>query len=111
MTGGNDGLVLIWDMEFTVKSKININESTINSLCPKVRSVCVNENNDVLIGTRAGEIIEYCSGTYNVIIRGHFDFELWAICMHPEEDIYYTAGQDKLLAEWDIESRSILRVN
>ncbi len=110
LTGGNDGFILTWDMDLSIKLKISINNDTINSLCPKVRSVCINENNDILIGTRAGEIIEYSNETFNVIIRGHFDMELWALCMHPDKDIFYTAGQDKLLAEWDIESKSILRV-
>ncbi len=110
LTGGNDGIILTWDMDLCIKLKVSIINDTINSLCPKIRSVCINENNDILIGTRAGEVIEYSNETFNIIIRGHFDMELWALCMHPNRDIYYTAGQDKLLAEWDIESKCILRV-
>lgn len=111
LTGGNDGMILYWDNKFNVAKRFNIIEKNINSLNPKVRSLCENENGNLLVGTRAGEIIEFEGDTPTIHIRGHFDKELWALCVHPKREKYYTAGEDNMLALWDIKTRSIEKVN
>jgi microtubule-associated protein-like 6 len=110
LSGGNDGMVLVWDNKMAITHKLSILGTDIKSLCPKVRSVCEDENNNYLIGSRGGEIIEFVDNSPNVLMRGHFDLELWALSIHPKQNKYFTAGQDKMLALWNIETRDIEKV-
>lgn len=107
LTGGNDGNIFVWDNKYQITTKLSITDKAINSLNPKVRSICENEAGNILIGTRGSEIIEFEGSTPNVLLRGHFDNELWALVAHPKKDKYFTAGQDLMLALWDVKSRAI----
>ena len=35
-------------------------------------------------------------------MRGHWNGELWGLAIHPKSLIFYTVGEDNLLAVWDI---------
>jgi len=111
LTGGNDSMIFYWDAKFNIVSKVNIIEKNINSLNPRIRSLCEDENGVLLVGTRAGEIIELDGDSATVHIRGHFDKELWALAVHPKREKFYTAGEDFMLAMWDIKTRTIEKVN
>ena len=111
LTGGGDGLVLIWDNKLNKKKKINIKTKEINSMNTRIRSVCTNEEGDILIGTRGGEIIEIQDESPKVCLRGHFDGELWGLCTHPKKNIYYTVGEDKLLGVWDVQTKKLIMKN
>ena len=108
LTGGGDGIVLIWDNNLNKTSEIKIKTKEINSMNPKIRSVCTNDEGDILIGTRGGEILEIQDNTPKICLRGHFDGELWGLCVHPKKDIYYTVGEDKLLGVWDIQTKKLI---
>jgi WD40 repeat protein len=110
ITGGNDGSILIFDQNYKITNKLSINTAEIKSLCPKVRAICENSNGNILVGTRASEIIEFIDEKPVIHLRGHFDNELWGLSIHPSSEKYYTAGQDKMLALWDIRKRSIEKV-
>ena len=107
ITGGNDSLVLIWDSKFSNIRKISLNDSKINSLSPKARSVCEGETGCILVGTRGGEVLEFEEDSVKIINRGHWDLEVWGLAQFPKKDKFVTLGQDKLLAIWDIETRQI----
>lgn len=107
MTGGNDGLVLVFDTKFAITMKYDIKGEAICSLNPRVRSVCESESGEILIGSRGGDIIEFSGQNPTVLLRGHFDLELWGLCIHPKKSKYLTIGQDKMLALWDVPSRKI----
>jgi len=110
LTAGNDSMIFYWDAKFNIVGKVNIIEKNINSLNPRIRSLCEDENGVLLIGTRAGEIIELEENNATVHLRGHFDKELWALAVHPKKDKYFTAGEDFMLAMWDIKTRTIEKV-
>jgi len=110
LTGANDSMIFYWDNKFNIIGKLNIIEKNINSLNPRIRSLCEDENGVLLIGTRAGEVIELNGESAIVHIRGHFDKELWALTVHPKKDKYFTAGEDLMLAMWDIKTRTIEKV-
>lgn len=60
-----------------------------------------------MIGTRGGEIIEYDQlGVPNVLMRSHYDSELWGLALHPTMPLIATWGRDALLCTWDINKRS-----
>jgi len=108
LTGGNDGLVIIWDNKLNMKKKISINTKEINSMNYRIRSVCTNDEGNILIGTRGGEILEIEDDSPRVCLRGHFDGELWGLCVHPKKDVYYTVGEDKLLGVWDVPTKKLV---
>ncbi|MCQ2816774.1 MAG: hypothetical protein MJ252_05855 [archaeon] len=107
ITGGADGQIITWDKNFNMTSKISIAEESLGSLCPKVRSIDEDIDGNLLIGTRGGEIIEIVHGIPKILLRGHWDNEVWGLCVNPKEDIYYTTGEDKLLAAWDAKENKI----
>ncbi len=41
----------------------------------------------------------------NVLMRSHFDGELWGLAPHPVNQEFITIGQDNMLAIWDIKTR------
>ena len=108
-TGGSDGNILEWDTKYQIKTKISINKPEIHSLNPKVRSIDVDSSGNMLIGTRGGEILEIENGNPTVYIRGHWDKELWGLCTHPSKDIFYTCGEDKFLAVWDVQTQKMIQ--
>ena len=108
LTGGGDGIVIIWDNKLNQVNKINIKTNEVNSMNYKIRSVCTNDEGDVLIGTRGGEILEIQDNKPRVCLRGHFDGELWGLCVHQKKDIYFTVGEDKLLGVWDVKTKKLL---
>ena len=105
ITGGNDGAIFIWDHNIKKIQTLDLKSSVINSLIPKVRSICENSKGNFLIGTRGGEIVEFVNNTPKVLMRGHFDNELWGLAVHPKKNEYLTCGEDQLLASWDIATR------
>ena len=107
ITGGSDGNVLTWDTKYSITNRFSIKTEEIHSLCPRVRSIDEDSNGNILLGTRGGEIIEVSNGKATVYLRGHWDKELWGLCVHPEKDQYYTVGEDKLLGVWDIQTRKL----
>lgn len=95
ITGGNDGLVIIWNDSFEQVNKLNIKDTSINSYIPKVRSVCENKSGTkILVGTRGGEIIEFTGKKSVMHLKSHCQDELWGLTCHPNEDQFYTVGQD-----------------
>lgn len=107
LTGGNDGNINVWDaklnkiLSFTIKDN-----NLINSMNPKIRALC-EKDGKILVGTRGSEILEFINKSPTVHIRGHFDGELWGLTTHPAQSIYYTVGEDMMLACWDIASRAL----
>jgi len=63
----------------------------------KIRNVWINDERDILLWTKGGEIFEIQDNSPKICLRGNFDGELWGLCVSPKKDIYYTVGEDKLL--------------
>lgn len=103
VTGGNDGFVYILDAAMTKVKAFDL--KTFGSAMPKPRSVFEGRSGAVLIGTRGGEIIEVKGTQPRILLRGHFDLELWGVAAHPVRAEYATVGQDCLVSIWDITTR------
>jgi WD40 repeat protein len=41
-------------------------------------------------------------------MEGHFDQELWGLCVTHKSHEFYTGGQDKLLIRWDASKRKVV---
>jgi WD40 repeat protein len=106
ITGGRDGVVIVWNPQLQQERTINLKDAAINSFTPQVISVCENPSGTkTLIGTRGGEIIEHTNTKSKIHLRSHSSGELWGLACHPNKKHFYTVGQEKMLAIWDIESR------
>ena len=105
ITGGNDGLVIIWENNLKKISQLNLIDPALKCLNPKIRAL--NElNGNILVGTRSSEIIEFiASSKPNVLMRGHFQGELWGLAVHPTSLQCFTVGEDNLLANWELNTR------
>ena len=109
VSGGHDGKVVVWNTQRSPLQKQATLDLTAESICsinPKAVSVCFGENGNVLVGTRGAEIIEFDTRQKaKVLMRGHFDSELWGLATHPTKPEIFTVGRDSLLARWDLVNR------
>ena len=103
ITGGIDGFIHVLDISLNKIKSIDM--KTLGSLLPKPRSVCEGKGGKLLIGSRGGEIFEVNGQNSKVLMKGHYDNELWGLAPHPTRNEYATIGQDGLLAIWDIATR------
>ena len=111
-TGGGDGNVIIWDANFKQLKTISINTKSFTSMNPKVRALCYNESeNKILVGTRGGELIEInnSNDAKTVVLKGHFNLELWGLTAHPTLKEFVTCGEDFLVAKWSTIGRKQLQ--
>lgn len=103
ISGGIDGFIHVLDISLNKIKSIDL--KTLGSLLPKPRSACEGKNGKLLIGTRGGEIFEVTGNNSKILMKGHYDLELWGLASHPSRNEYATLGQDGLLAIWDAATR------
>ena len=90
-----DDIIIVWDNKLNPVNKINIKTTEVNSMNYKIRSICTNDEGDILIGTRSGEILKIKDNKPRVCLRGHFDGNYWA--KYPSQKRYYLVyGKSKL---------------
>ncbi|CAG9326453.1 unnamed protein product [Blepharisma stoltei] len=99
ISGGNDGMIHILDERLAKIQSFDIKSA--GSLLPKIRSVFEGRNGKILVGTRASEIYEISGAESRIVMKGHYDKELWGLATHPSQTKFATAGQDCLLSIWD----------
>ena len=121
LTGGQDGTVRVWNTNMKpVGEPLYLESAVMGSLHPRVSSVCMGQDsnghaNTVLVGTRAGEILEIelpneKEGTgkdiyIHRLVKSHYRGDVWGLAVHPHTKRYATCGDDKTLRLWDIEYR------
>ena len=57
-TGGNDGILKIWDTNFNCAKQIKLDDFKLDLHDSKIRSICSNKKGDLIVGTRGSEILE-----------------------------------------------------
>ena len=106
ITGGNDGIVYVWDQSLEKIRVINIaTDKSINSMNPKIRSICEKSDGNILIGTRSGDIVEITKNNPKVLVRSHYQNELWGLDVNPRKAEYVTLDNNCMLGVWDIITR------
>ena len=113
VTGGKDGKVIVWAVSdkgnLIPECKYDLRAADVKSMNPQVKSVAEHpKTQQVLVGTRGGEIIEFGAPRgekAKVLLKSHFDQELWGLAAHPDKAEFLTVGRDGVLGVWDIATR------
>lgn len=108
ITGGKDGYVNIWDKNCKNIQKIDMKELRFYS--SKIIAVAEHAaTGAIAVATRSSEIAEIAPGKPRIVVKGHWDGELWGLCVNPKAPQYFTVGEDNFLACWDIKQRRLLQ--
>ena len=103
VSGSADGFVITWDSNFNQISTFDM--STIrNLISPCVRAVDINKLGCMIIGTLASEIVRYHNGEATVLMHGHYQEELWGLCVSPNGTRFVTCGGDKTVRIWTLDA-------
>ena len=103
VTGGPDGKVIVLDEHLNRKQVLDLSAQELGCIYPLPCAITEGQENALYVGTRGSEIFEFIHGGAKAIMRGHFGNRLTAICAHPGgKKEYITAGNDCLLAVWDV---------
>ena len=73
-----------------------------------VRSVCW-AGDKVLVGTRGSKVFELSvqdRDNPRLLVGGHAEGELWALAVHPSQQLFATGSDDKTVRIWDMTDRS-----
>ncbi|XP_053671699.1 echinoderm microtubule-associated protein-like 2 [Anopheles nili] len=103
VTGGKDGLLLLFDDALHMKA-----EQIVEAHFGAVRVVAQGKGSQLLVGTTKNCIL---SGDFTLslvpIVMGHTDI-LWSLSTHPQVAHFVTGGRDRLLQLWDSLSHSVV---
>ncbi|KRX05725.1 WD40-repeat-containing domain [Pseudocohnilembus persalinus] len=109
ITAGRDGVILFWDhsIKQIPTMKIDVKEFRFWSNRIVALSEYIGSNGAIklAIGSRSGEIAERVNEKPKVLVKGHFDGELWGLAVHAKNNQFFTVGEDNLLACWDIKRK------
>ena len=106
ISGGEDGKLIAWTNEFKQLSSIDL--AKVTRLNPGVRALDVNNSGVYVIGTKASEIIRIYQKKSTVLIRGHFEGEIWGLCVSPIGEKFATCGDDKTLRVYNIDKVTMI---
>ncbi|EGR31702.1 hypothetical protein IMG5_103460 [Ichthyophthirius multifiliis] len=109
ITGGKDGIVIVWDNSLKKLNRIDLKETKV--YLSKITAVAEDyKMENLIIGTRSSEIIEVLKKTQTkVIMSGHWDGKLYGLTVHPKTQFIYTVGEDNLLAQWDLKKHVLVQ--
>nr|XP_015205768.1 PREDICTED: echinoderm microtubule-associated protein-like 5 isoform X3 [Lepisosteus oculatus] len=117
-TGGRDGCVRLWDLNFKPITVIDLRETdqgykvTRGENCRglSVRSVCW-RGDHILVGTQDSEIFEVVVHERNkpfLIMQGHCEGELWALAVHPTKPLAMTGSDDRSVRIWSLIDHALI---
>ncbi|KAL1006209.1 hypothetical protein UPYG_G00069270 [Umbra pygmaea] len=109
-TGGRDGCVRLWDMDFKPITKIDLRETEQGYKSLSIRSVCWKADR-VLIGTQDSEIYEVMVRDRDkplLLMQGHSEGELWALDLHPKQPVAVTGSDDRSVRLWSLSDHTLI---
>ncbi|XP_078516147.1 echinoderm microtubule-associated protein-like 5 isoform X2 [Lissotriton helveticus] len=109
-TGGRDGCVRLWDLNFKAITVIDLRETDQGYKGLSVRSVCW-RGDHILVGTQDSEIFEIVVHERNkpfLIMQGHCEGELWALAVHPNKPLAMTGSDDRSVRIWSLIDHALI---
>uniref|UniRef100_G1KN37 EMAP like 5 n=1 Tax=Anolis carolinensis TaxID=28377 RepID=G1KN37_ANOCA len=109
-TGGRDGCVRLWDLNFKPITVIDLRETDQGYKGLSVRSVCW-RGDHILVGTQDSEIFEIVVHERNkpfLIMQGHCEGELWALAVHPTKPLAITGSDDRSVRIWSLIDHALI---
>ena len=107
ISGGKDGLIIIWDSSLAVVRRFDLNVTSATSpTSTEVRAVSAMANK-LIIGTMSSEIYELDvpTGDRKLVLGGHHGKgELWGLETHPTNNNACSVGDEGVLMVWDLAS-------
>nr|XP_040055346.1 echinoderm microtubule-associated protein-like 5 isoform X5 [Gasterosteus aculeatus aculeatus] len=109
-TGGRDGCVRLWDLNFKPITLIDLRETDQGYKGLSVRSVCW-RGDHILVGTQDSEIFEVVVHDRTkpfLIMQGHCEGELWALAVHPTKPLAMTGSDDRSVRIWSLIDHALI---
>nr|XP_020441832.1 echinoderm microtubule-associated protein-like 6 isoform X2 [Monopterus albus] len=109
-TGGRDGCVRLWDVDFKPITKIDLREAEQGYKGLSIRSVCWRADR-ILAGTQDSEIFEVMVRDRDkplLIMQGHSEGELWALDVHPKKPLAVTGSDDRSVRLWSLVDHALI---
>ncbi|KAJ8392415.1 hypothetical protein AAFF_G00075400 [Aldrovandia affinis] len=109
-TGGRDGCVRLWDVDFKPITKIDLREAEHGYKGLSIRSVCWKADR-ILAGTQDSEIFEVMVRERDkplLIMQGHSEGELWALAAHPKQPLAITGSDDRSVRLWGLANHALI---
>jgi len=108
--GCQDGQIRIFNEDLDQVRSISVNKLTMFN--PGVKALDIDENDNIVIGTRGCEIILFnqLSKKRKFLIRSHYDGELWGLTICPINPyLVATGGDDHTLRIYDSLSNRMIK--
>ena len=132
VTGDKDGVVAIWkwdtkECHLRLCKVFRLKDLGFDLSSMNIRSVCMMNDDELLVGTGGSEIVEVKSAgicnfstfegaimwpkdiRFTVISEGHYEKEVWGLAVHPGKEEFVTAGDDNVLRLWNTISKDCLQ--
>ncbi|XP_029927079.1 echinoderm microtubule-associated protein-like 6 isoform X2 [Myripristis murdjan] len=109
-TGGRDGCIRLWDVDFKPITKIDLREAEQGYKGLSIRSVCWRADR-ILAGTQDSEIFEVMVRDRDkplLIMQGHSEGELWALDVHPKKPLAVTGSDDRSVRLWSLADHALI---
>lgn len=124
--GGKDGQLILWDPSYRRTGYVAevptiqipkseyfnsiqlLDRKQIAEVYGNVRALSQGKGSQILVGTTRNCIL---GGNFEIpfspLVEGHTG-ELWALCAHPNQNQFLSAGHDQRIQLWDSMSRSLI---
>ncbi|XP_055018852.1 echinoderm microtubule-associated protein-like 6 [Boleophthalmus pectinirostris] len=109
-TGGRDGCIRLWDVDFKPITKIDLREAEQGYKGLSIRSVCWRADR-ILAGTQDSEIFEVMVRDRDkplLLMQGHSEGELWALDVHPKKPLCVTGSDDRSVRLWSLVDHALI---